>query len=801
MPATAIVLLALAIGCLLLLAGSGSADEEPICISGIYPHLAVTNHQNECGIGAVVPWAGKLWYLTYSPHEPDGSDDRLYELSEDLQPYVRPESIGGTPANRMIHRESSQLSIGPYYIDAEGRVRAISYEVMHGRPTATLRHLTDPANKVYIFGMEGHFYEVDVHTLEVHRLYGDHPAVGSHGKGGYTGQGRVVLANNGEWGWHGHWLKDHSYDAPTGALLEWDGDEFSVVDRRQFCEVTGPDGIYGSSDAESPIWATGWDRRSVLLKLLDGGKWYTFRLPKASHTYDGGHGWHTEWPRIREVAPDLLLMTMHGMFYDFPKHFSAGATGGLRPICSYLKMVVDFCTWNDHLVFACNDASRMGNPFVNQPSSNLWFGRPEDLRTFGAPAGWGGVWVNDAVKAGEPSDPFLFAGFPKRVVHLANGGDDPVSFALGLDVDGAGRWEGYRSIEVPAQGYAYHVFPDSVRGEWVRVRTDADCKSASAFFHYLPITHHGLDDRELFRSLAPVDGPAARTTGIIRPRGGDLGTLHFLADRVGADGSCERLDYYEIGPEMQLRRTDDDQAARWLADNAALGEPDFQVDEASAIVTDEDGARWRLPKSHPAYDEAWPEGWPRGIREVVTERALLNCHGTFYELPRDSSGGMAGMRPICTHNRAIADFCSWRGMLVVAGNLADAEPDGHYFASDDGQVGLWFGNVDDLWRLGKPRGHGGPWKDTAVTAGEPSDPYLMTGFDRKTLELSHDLDEPVEFAVEVDFAATGDWHVYDRIVVPSGEKAVHHFPDGYAAHWVRVRANRNCTATAWFIYE
>ncbi len=802
MPATALVLPALVIVCLLLAGGGSSAGaDEPISVSGLYPHLAVSNHQNECGIGAVVPWAGKLWYLTYSPHEPDGSDDRLYELTEDLEARVRPESLGGTPANRMIHRESNQLSIGPYLIDSEGRVRAIDYETMHGRPTATLRHLTDPANRIYVFGMEGHFYEVDVHTLEVRRLYGDHPAVGSHGKGGYTGQGRAVLANNGEWGWHGQWLKDHSYDAPTGALLEWDGSEFNVVDRRQFCEVTGPGGIYGAPDADSPVWATGWDKRSLILKLLDGGNWYTFRLPKASHTYDGGHGWHTEWPRIREVAPDLLLMTMHGMFYDFPKAFSAGATGGLRPISSYLKMVVDFCTWNDRLVLACNDASRMGNPLVNQPSSNLWFGQLADLHTFSAPCGWGGPWLNDPVEGDTPSDPFLFAGFRKRVVHLSHDEEEPVTFSLELDARGDGNWEKYRAVEVPARGYAYHVFPDSARGEWVRIRTDGNCSGASAFFHYLPSTHHGTGDRALFRSLAPIDQPAARTTGIIRPRGGDLGTLHFLADRVGGDGSVERVGYYEIGPDMHLRPTDDEQAARWLEGKAPLTDADFEIDQASVIVTDESGARWRLPKSHPAYDRAWPEGWPRGIREVVTERSLLNCHGTFYELPRDSSGGLAAIRPVCTHNRHIADFCSWRGMLVIAGNLADAKPDGHYFASDDGKVGLWFGNVDDLWKLGKPRGHGGPWKDTPVQAGEPSDAYLMTGFDRKTLELWHDSDEPIEVAAEVDFAATGDWHAYERIVVPSGEKAVHHFPDGYGAHWVRLLASRDCTATAWLTYE
>jgi hypothetical protein len=62
---------------------------------------------------------------------------------------IREESIGGTPANRMIHRESHHLLIGPYAIDQERNVRAIPYSKMFGRPTGNARHLTDPARKIY----------------------------------------------------------------------------------------------------------------------------------------------------------------------------------------------------------------------------------------------------------------------------------------------------------------------------------------------------------------------------------------------------------------------------------------------------------------------------------------------------------------------------------------------------------------------------------------------------------------------------------------------------------------------------
>ena len=62
-------------------------------ISGIYPHLAMFNDENECGTGAIVPWADRLWIVTYAPHAPKGSSDKLYEITPDLKQIVRPESI------------------------------------------------------------------------------------------------------------------------------------------------------------------------------------------------------------------------------------------------------------------------------------------------------------------------------------------------------------------------------------------------------------------------------------------------------------------------------------------------------------------------------------------------------------------------------------------------------------------------------------------------------------------------------------------------------------------------------------
>ena len=338
-------------------------------ISGVYPHLAMFNAGNECGTGAVVPWADRLWVVTYAPHQPLGSDDQLYEIDARLNQVVRPESIGGTPANRMIHRESGQLFIGPYAIDRAGAVRVIPYASMPGRPTGNARHLTRPANAIYMATMEEGLYEIDVRTLAVRQLFEDAnmaqrrkaaPDIagpllpGYHGKGLYSGQGRLVYSNNGEYGG-----ESMPPDAPSGCLAEWNGQSWNVVRRNQFTEVTGPGGLEGNPNPErDPIWSVGWDHKSLILMLLDGGAWYAYRLPKASHTYDGAHGWNTEWPRIRDIGEGNLLMTMHGMFWRFPRTFSHASSAGLAPRSTYLRVVGDFARWNDRVVFGSDDTAK-----------------------------------------------------------------------------------------------------------------------------------------------------------------------------------------------------------------------------------------------------------------------------------------------------------------------------------------------------------------------------------------------------------------------------------------------------------
>lgn len=473
--------------CVLILSAPLFAEQPsspPVQVSGVFPQLGmVADHspRTEAGTGALVPWAGRLWVVTYVAHtSATGSGTGLFEITPDLQLVKRPESVVGTYANRFVHGASEQLFIGPHAISSNGEVRTIK-AIQDHRLTATCAHLTDPANKIYFVGMEGEFWEVDVHSLEARDL-GDlkkelelPKGAKPHFKGAWTHHGRVIVANN------TFTHKDAIGGPSDGRLAEWDGKTWTILDRAAFTEV----GAAGSFS--SHLMCIGADDRSVLLKVYSDG-WSTYRLPRHGHTWDNTSC--TEWMRIREVETERGLMDAYGIFYEFPYHLVNGRLRGLRPICSHLRVVPDFCSWRGMLVLGGNQATPMRfnnvidrNPLAGQPQAGLWFGKTDDLWNFGKPRGSGGVWRNTKVQAGEPSDPFLLRGFDQKTLHLRHAEDRNVEFTVEVDFLGDGSWAKYAVLTVPPQGYVPHVFPAGYSAEWVRI-TAGDACTATAHFTF-----------------------------------------------------------------------------------------------------------------------------------------------------------------------------------------------------------------------------------------------------------------------------------------------------------------------------
>ena len=795
-------------------------------ISGIYPHLTTYAHGrlngvydfgNECGIGALAAWNDQLYMINYAAHQPLGSEHKLYIVDEEFNMKVFEGSIGGTPAARLIHQESNQLLLGPYVIDSVGNVRVIPYTRMKGRLTAYARHLYDPENMVYMYDMDGMLYEVNVYTLAVNRLFED-PLPGWHGKGAYTSQGRLLLSNNGErtregrvtkknddwenenYQWVDSWkiAKENVFGPENiGILAEFDGADFKVVERRQYTDITTKNGINAVPDDESPLWAVGWDKKSIRLKMLDKGNWSTYLLPKAAYNNDPPHGWFTEWPRIRSIGGDKMMMDMHGMFFDFPSTFSASNTSGIRPMSSHLRYVPDFANWNGQIVLATDETSVQGNPLAGQPQSNLWFGSYQELSDWGPKSGYCTIWADEEVLADVPSPPLLIAGFDHRLVHFFNRGPRSVKIKIQIDTKGNSKWKNHKIIQIGPNEYQSYMLDTDLEGEWIRLIADTFSRLTAAF-HFTDSNLRDDSKRDtLFSGLADVDytGKVShsklfsnRINFNLRVYAGELKGRKFIRsqdyDFTKFNFNFEPKQFVDNYPEAIKPK------ALWTEDKAS-------------VIVKAKGYTLRLPKGHKHYSQKFSSGATRSIRELESERELANICGTFYEVPLYKVGQeplYKMLRPVATHNKQITDYNTWNGLLVLSGVRTDAMPSNHIYKTSDGSVGIWLGGIDDLWSFGKPVGEGGPWKDSEVRAGELSDMYLMTGYDKKTLKLKSDKDVNISVYLHVNHYLKEPL-LYKTFQLKAGEDMIYKFPDGFSAHWVQLKPDADCVATAWFLYE
>jgi hypothetical protein len=304
----------------------------------------------------------------------------------------------------------------------------------------------------------------------------------------------------------------------------------------------------------------------------------------------------------------------------------------------------------------------------------------------------------------------------------------------------------------------------------------------------------------IFAGLAPIAASKIKA-GYLWDLGDNRRKLGILAGEA-SDKSFSESGYYELDSLMHLEKKTDPTTATFIREKMAIPKDVIKIDEASVLIVDDAGRRWRLPKGNPKLTALTGNALMRICREVATERDLLNCSGTFYELPAENADGYAKIRPIASSNFRIFDYTSYRGMLILTGIDPQAvKGNPHIVSSSDGKAVVWAGVIDDLWKIGKPVGEGGPWKNSAIKAGEVSDPYLIGFYDQRSLKLSHNDKEAVTFKIEVEPIGHGPWMVYSTVTVKSGESFNLKFPSTFQSRWIRFTADKDCHATALLKYE
>ncbi|HEY3388309.1 MAG TPA: hypothetical protein VGK38_01975, partial [Prolixibacteraceae bacterium] len=125
----------------------------------------------------------------------------------------------------------------------------------------------------------------------------------------------------------------------------------------------------------------------------------------------------------------------------------------------------------------------------------------------------------------------------------------------------------------------------------------------------------------------------------------------------------------------------------------------------------------------------------------------------------------------------------------------------HIITSKDGKASVWAGAIDDLWKIGKPVGEGGPWKNSEVKAGQVSDPYLIGFYDHRKLTITHNSKKAVSFIIQVEPIGHGPWMNYKEVIVAAGQSFSFVFPDSFQSRWIRFVTDTDCQATTWLKYE
>lgn len=470
-----------------------------ISAGGVFPSLTLTAEsgpsRSECGVGAMMAWADRLWAISYLSVPNAGNGTGLYSIDSNFA-LTKVANHSSVYANRLLIPGMNSIVIGPYVIDVLGNVRVLE-QLLSVRIGGMAEHLVSPATMVYMLGMDGPLWECDLVALSCVQLFdlvtalnipasqGEQP----HFKAAHSMAGLLWVASN-------TFEENDAVGLQTGGrLATWDGNmtsNWTILEETAFAEVTGRHN-FGQG-----VFALGWDDASVILKVVDNGgdevayddKVQTYRLPKASHAYD--HLWTTEWPRIREVETERYLMDMHGMFYELSPLVWGGAVWGVRPISQHLRMVPDFASYRGFLVLGGNQVSSIfdNNWVTGQSQAGFWLGATDDLWKFGKPQGWGGPWLTDDVAPFTPSDPYLMTGFDKKALHLRAENVDAagagVRVTIQVDFTGNAGHLGAKGFTMPwsdfdvvtltaAKPYSYYDFPAGFSAHWVRFVTDAQC--------------------------------------------------------------------------------------------------------------------------------------------------------------------------------------------------------------------------------------------------------------------------------------------------------------------------------------
>lgn len=456
------------------LKGAGAQGVRQVAVAKADPRIDLAS---ETGIGAIVPFAGKLWFITYPDVNNNGRGTGLWVMDERMQPVLVAET-NVTSAARITF--ANALFIGVHKITDAGVVTPITGFGANDR-IAGYAKLAGKSD-LYAMTMDGIIWKVNPTTCVATQTGLTTP----NGQAGLNITGQA----HGKEVW-GHSDGDHLfctlnkenpdgrlgiYTVSTGAWTDVDAGHNSWV------------AVAGSYDGKGHIFATGHDGLSALLWMFNGQTFDAtprkFRIPLPSDQQK--EGWQQEWMRIRAVETERYLMDLHGGFFQLSPFLArddafATAMPRVEPIARHMRTIPDYAFWNGYLVLGGNQATpQSGNKYLNvgQPQSGLLFTTLDDIWSWGKPAGTGFWYRNASVTSGVQSEYMLLRGYNQKELNLVNGTGTDLSVDVRLRMGEMAGDYTYTTITVPANSHAGVLLPAA---DWAAVRPAATCTDLTAW--------------------------------------------------------------------------------------------------------------------------------------------------------------------------------------------------------------------------------------------------------------------------------------------------------------------------------
>lgn len=232
------------------------------------------------------------------------------------------------------------------------------------------------------------------------------------------------------------------------------------------------------------------------------------------------------------------------------------------------------------------------------------------------------------------------------------------------------------------------------------------------------------------------------------------------------------------------------------------------IDSKSAVLWLLDGddstitpGKYRLPLASWSQFHRYQQEWMR-LRQVSTERMVLDLHGTWYDVSpylagaaTVALGGLPRIRALSRHYNTYPDFCIFDGMLALAYN--GSTPQGTEFPdAGQPQAGIIFRDIEDITRGAKPDGKGWWFKAEAVSNGTESDRMVVRGYDRIGCQFVNGTATPID--VDVKVYESSITYVERTVTVPANGGTHFEYSSGFGADFISLVPKAAGTSlTAW----